>query len=94
MLWLAGLISNMKKQDDTIKIMEGCMELMANSDLGEYFAPYIIFKYLNFTEKSYVEIIPVINKILEEGHYNHKIILTKTLIHLDTWFKEALKEES
>ncbi|KAL4477625.1 hypothetical protein ABPG74_002775 [Tetrahymena malaccensis] len=93
MQWLAELIMKMKKQDETIKIIEGCMELMANSDLGEFLTPYIIFKYINSTENSYQEIIPVINKILEEGHHNHKLIITKTLINLDTWFRQELKQE-
>ncbi|EAS06453.2 phosphatidylinositol 3-kinase (macronuclear) [Tetrahymena thermophila SB210] len=93
MQWLAELIMKMKKQDETIKIIEGCMELMANSDLGEFLTPYIIFKYINSTENSHLEIIPVINKILEEGHHNHKLIITKTLINLDTWFRQELKQE-
>lgn len=47
MKWLAELIMKMKKQDDVIKIIEGCTELMSNSDLGENMAPLIIYKYLN-----------------------------------------------
>lgn len=87
MQWLAELIMKMKKQDELIKIIEGCIELMSNSDLGEYLTPYIILKYLNSTENSYAEIIPVINKILSEGHHNHKLIITRTLITLDNWFR-------
>lgn len=93
MQWLAELIIRVKKPDDVLKIIEGCIELMSNSDLGDYLTPYIVLKFLNATEDCAAHIISVINRILEEGHHNHKMIITRTLIILENWFKKELKSE-
>jgi len=92
MQWLVELILRIHKQDDVLKIIEGCTELMSNSDLGESLAPTIIFKYLNTVENSHTEIVPVISRVLEEGHHNHKLIMAKSIIILDKWFRKELKE--
>lgn len=93
MQWLAELIIKVKKPDDVLKIIEGCIELMSNSDLSDYLTPYIVMKYLNATEDCAANIVSVINRILEEGHHNHKMIITRTLIILENWFKKELKNE-
>lgn len=90
MQWLAELIIRIKKPDEVLKIIEGCIELMSNSDLGDYLTPLIVYKYLNVTENCSEAISAVINKILEEGHHNHKLIITRTLIILETWFKKEI----
>lgn len=93
MQWLAELIIGVKRPDEGLKIIEGCIELMSNSDLGEDLTPYILQKYLNATENCAENIAAVINRILEKGHHNHKLIISRTLIILENWFSKVLKEE-
>lgn len=93
MQWLAELIIRIRKPDDQLKIIEGCIELMNNSDLAEYLTPYIVLKYLSSAENCAKEITEFINKILEKGHTNHKLIITRTIIILENWFKKELRDE-